>query len=102
MSEKVDWQHNDPKKRIHYVLTFCDELEHGLPIMGFESFSPFGPIAVGDYINTVGWKLGFDGHGLIVIRVSHQFTEMEDELLHQTRIYCRWHSEESHGEGSLT
>lgn len=101
-AEHVDWQHNDPKKRVHYVLVFCDDREHGLPIRGFESFSPFGPIAAGDYVNTVGWNLGFEGHGLTVVRVSHQLSEMQDELLHYTMIYCRWYSEESHGQGSLS
>ena len=94
--ESVEWQHNDPKKQMHYVLSFMDDREHGLPVIGFESFSPFGPIAVGDFINTVGWKLEFEGHGLRVVRVSHQLTEMRDELMHYTMIYCRWNSEEAH------
>lgn len=90
-----DFVYNDPSKRVHHVIRFLDELEHALPIQCFESFSPFSPVSIGDHINTVGW-MGFEGSGLIATRISHKISEITNELLHETNIYCRWFSNETH------
>lgn len=78
------------------MLTFGDDREQGLPIQSFESYSPFGSIGVGDFVNTAGWGLAFEGHGLTVVKISHQFAETKEEIFHRTLVYCRWHSEGAH------